>query len=229
LSVLKPIVAILATINTKSKEVHFIANVLKRAGATLWIVDLSMKPHNLPAADITGEQVAGLAGTSWFALDGYVRQEAAAVMVEGGTKLLLEKYTKGDIAGAIGIGGANGTNLVCSIMRALPYLLPKVMVSTVAGTAAVQCYVAESDIVMYPSIGDHPQYRYGFRLTLSLGSLLSVRHGGDLPYKSDGCGPRAKHIVANQPRMCCPFEEVQLFDRPRRREATMTKVFHHPG
>ena len=154
MSVLKPIVAILATINTKSKEVHFIANVLKRAGATPWIVDLSMKPHNLPAADITGEQVAGLAGTSWFALDGYVRQEAAAVMVEGGTKLLLEKYTKGDIAGAIGIGGANGTSLVCSIMRALPYLLPKVMVSTVVGTAAVQWYVAESDIVMYPSIGD---------------------------------------------------------------------------
>jgi len=58
LSVLKPIVAILATINTKSKEAHFIANVLKRAGATPWIVDLSMKPHNLPAADITGEQVA---------------------------------------------------------------------------------------------------------------------------------------------------------------------------
>jgi len=104
LSVLKPIVAILATINTKSKEAHFIANVLKRAGATPWIVDLSMKPHNLPAADITGEQVAGLAGTSWLALDGYVRHEAAAVMVEGGTKLLVEKYMMGDLGGAIGIG-----------------------------------------------------------------------------------------------------------------------------
>jgi uncharacterized protein (UPF0261 family) len=36
----------------------------------------------------------------------------------------------------------------------LPYLVPKVMISTVAGTAAVQWYVAESDIAMYPSIGD---------------------------------------------------------------------------
>jgi uncharacterized protein (UPF0261 family) len=108
----QPIIAILATINTKSKETYFIANVLKRAGATPWTVDLSMRPHKLPAADITGEQVARLAGTSWLALDGYVRQEAAAVMVEGGTKLLLEKYTKGDIAGAIGIGGANGTKRI---------------------------------------------------------------------------------------------------------------------
>ena len=77
MSVPKPIVAILATINTKSEEVHFIANVLKRAGATPWIVDLSMKPHNLPLADITGEQVARLADRSWLALEGYVRQEAA--------------------------------------------------------------------------------------------------------------------------------------------------------
>ena len=35
MSVLKPIVAILATINTKSKEVQFIANVLKRAGGCI--------------------------------------------------------------------------------------------------------------------------------------------------------------------------------------------------
>lgn len=140
--------------NTKSKEAHFIASVLERAGVAPWIVDLSMKPHDLPATDITGEQVARLAGTSWQSLNGYVRQEAAAIMVEGGIKLLHEKYMNGDIAGAIGIGGANGTNLVCSILRSLPYLVPKVMVSTVAGTAAVQWYVAESDIAMYPSIGD---------------------------------------------------------------------------
>ena len=56
----QPIIAILATINTKSKEAYFIADVLKRAGAAPWIVDLSMRPHNLPAADITGEQVARL-------------------------------------------------------------------------------------------------------------------------------------------------------------------------
>src|SRR6516225_6875437 len=154
LSASRPIIAVLATMNTKSKEAHFIASALERAGVAPWIVDLSMKPHDLPAADITGEQVARLAGTSWQALNGYVRQEAAAVMVEGGIKLLHEKYTNGDIAGAIGIGGANGTNLVCSILRSLPYLVPKIMVSTVAGTAAVQWYVAESDIAMYPSIGD---------------------------------------------------------------------------
>jgi len=201
LSVLKPIVAILATINTKSKEVHFIANVLERAGATPWIVDLSMKPHNLPLADITGEQVARLADRSWLALDGSVRQEAAAVMVEGGTKLLLEKYTQGDLAGAIGIGGANGTNLVCSIMRSLPYLLPKVMISTVAGTAAAQWYVAESDIAMYPSIGDISLNRITTAIMENAANAVAIAAKNWLARRQDK--PRRRHL-SRSPRSAAP-------------------------
>lgn len=150
----KPTVAVLATMNTKSKEAFFVADVLARAGAIPWIVDLSMKSHEIPAANVTGAQVAEAAGSSWQVLNDRTRREAAAVMIEGGTRILLEKVSRGEVAGAIGLGGANGTDLVCSILRALPYLVPKIMISAVAGTAAVQWCVAESDICMYPSIGD---------------------------------------------------------------------------
>jgi uncharacterized protein (UPF0261 family) len=149
-----PTVAVLATLNTKNKEARFVADVLLRAGATPWIVDLSMKSHDVSAGDVTGEQVAEAASASWLGLNERTRQEAAAVMIEGGTRILLQRLTQGELAGAIGLGGANGTDLVCSILRALPYLLPKIMISAVAGTAAVQWCVAESDICMYPSIGD---------------------------------------------------------------------------
>jgi uncharacterized protein (UPF0261 family) len=150
----EPAVAVLATINTKNKEARFVADALARAGARPLIVDLSMKAHEIGNADVTGAEVAAAAGTSWAALNDRTRQEAAAVMIEGGTRILLDKVTRGDVAGAIGLGGANGTDLVCSILRALPYLVPKIMVSAVAGTAAVQWCVAESDICMFPSIGD---------------------------------------------------------------------------
>jgi uncharacterized protein (UPF0261 family) len=150
----RPTVAVLATINTKHKEAGFVAEMLERAGATPWVVDLSMKSHDRPGADVTGAQVAEAAGASWLLLNERTRQEAAAVMIEGGTRILLERLARREIAGAIGVGGANGTDLVCSILRPLPYLVPKVMVSAVAGTAAVQWCVAESDICMYPSIGD---------------------------------------------------------------------------
>jgi uncharacterized protein (UPF0261 family) len=140
--------------NTKSKEALFVAEVLSRAGATPWIMDLSMKSHDVPGADLSGAQVAEAAGSSWSDLNRRTRQEAAGVMVTGGARILLEKVARGEVAGTIGLGGANGTDLVCSILRELPYLLPKIMVSAVAGTAAVQWCVAESDICMFPSIGD---------------------------------------------------------------------------
>jgi uncharacterized protein (UPF0261 family) len=147
-------VAVLTTLNTKRKEARFVADVLTRAGVTPWIIDLSLKPHDNGNADVAATSVAAAAGASWYALGERSRQDAAAMMAEGGKKVLLERFVAGEISGAIGLGGANGTNLVCSIMRALPYLVPKVMVSAVAGTTAVQWYVAESDIAMYPSIGD---------------------------------------------------------------------------
>ena len=149
-----PTVAVLATMNTKGKEARFIADVLARAGAAAWIIDLSLRPHGYGGADVTGESVAAAAGTTWSALGTRSRQEAAAMMAQGGTKLVLDRFGGGGVAGVIGIGGANGTTMACSVMRALPYLVPKIMVSTVAGTAAVQWYVGESDIAMYPSIGD---------------------------------------------------------------------------
>src|SRR5215468_8983418 len=154
LSASKPTIAVLATLNTKGREARFVAEMLARAGATPWIVDLSLKSHEVDGADVTGASVAAAAGASWQALSERSRRDAAAAMAEGGKKLLLDGFLNGEISGVIGLGGANGTNLVCSILRALPYLVPKVVVSAVAGTAAAQWYVAESDVAMYPSIGD---------------------------------------------------------------------------
>ena len=150
----KPAVAVLATLNTKGKEARLLAETLVRAGTEPLTVDLSLRSHDLASADVTAASIAAAAGTTWQALSERSRQDAAAAIAEGARKMLLQKLVGGEISGAIGLGGANGTNLVCSVMRALPYLVPKVVVSTVAGTAAVQWYVAESDIAMYPSIGD---------------------------------------------------------------------------
>ena len=154
MSTSRPTVAVLATLDTKGNEARFVADVLARAGATPWIVDLSMKARRVAAPTLRarasprrpahpGKCLTNLA-PGRRRRDGRRRQQDIA----------RASSCNGDFAGAIGLGGANGTNLVCSILRALPYLVPKVMISTVAGTAAVQWYVAESDIAMYPSIGD---------------------------------------------------------------------------
>jgi uncharacterized protein (UPF0261 family) len=150
----KAVVAVLATLDTKNDEAQFVCNTLSEAGVTSWLVDLSLRPHATPGADIDGGSIATAAQSSWNEITTLDRAGAAEVMVLGGQRMLLDALKREELSGVIGLGGANGTSIVCAIMRALPPLLPKVMVSPVAATAAVQWYVAESDIAMFSSIGD---------------------------------------------------------------------------
>lgn len=147
-------VAVLATLDSKGAEAQFVCEALTRAGVRPRLIDLSLRPHTVEGADITGGELAQAGGTSWDGLAELDRNRAAEIMVAGGASILRERFRSGEIGGVIGLGGANGTSMACSMMRALPPLVPKAMVSAVAATAAVQWYVAESDIVMFPSIGD---------------------------------------------------------------------------
>jgi len=150
----QPRIAVLATLDSKDDAARFVCEALSQAGGVPWLMDLSLKSHNIQGADVTAEEIAHASGTNLAALAKMDRAGAALSMIKGGTKLLLEKTQAGELAGVIGIGGANGSTVFCAMMRALEPLFPKVMVTPVAATAAVQWYVAESDIAMFPTIGD---------------------------------------------------------------------------
>lgn len=147
-------VAVLMTLNSKGEEARFVSDALSRAGVRPWVVDLSLRPYSNGGAVVTGGELAQRGGSSWEALAKLDRGQAGEIMVTGGIQVLLERFNAGKLSGVIGVGGANGSSMACSLMRALPPTFPKVMVTPVAATAAVQWYVAESDIVMFPSIGD---------------------------------------------------------------------------
>ncbi len=148
------VVAVLATLDSKNIEARFVCDVLSQAGVQPCLIDLSLRPHTVTGADHTGGDLAKAAKSSWEEIGTLDRAKAGDIMIAGGTTLLQDLRSKGNLAGAIGLGGANGTSMACTVMRSLPPLFPKVMVSAVAATAAVQWYVAESDIAMFPSIGD---------------------------------------------------------------------------
>lgn len=149
-----PVVAVLATLNSKADEARHLCAELRSNGAVPWLVDLSLRPHARDMADVPGGDVAVAAGSSWDELAGDDRGEASRVMGKGAIHIVRGRYDRGGLSGAIGIGGANGTAMACTVMRALPPLFPKAMISAVAATGAVQWYVAESDIAMFPTIGD---------------------------------------------------------------------------
>lgn len=149
-----PRIAVIATLDSKAESAAFLCDAVRRGGAEPWLIDVSLKPHDTPGAAMSGGEVVAAAGREWDDLSALGRNEAAEAMIEGGRQVLRAAFDAGDIAGAIAIGGANGTTVACAMMRALPPMVPKVMITPVAATAAVTRYVAEADIVMVPSIAD---------------------------------------------------------------------------
>jgi uncharacterized protein (UPF0261 family) len=150
----KKTIAILATLDTKGAEAHFLRKQLKELGSRALVVDMGVLGEPASKADVKRKEVARAGGTPLAELvKSPTREAASPVMVAGATKLLLKKLKAGKIHGVIGLGGLQGTAACTAVMRALPYGVPKVMVSTVA-SGDTSAYVGVADITMMFSVGD---------------------------------------------------------------------------
>ncbi len=76
-------------------------------------------------------------------------------MISGAGKLSAELYKQGRFQAIISIGGAQRTDIGTAAMRALPFGVPKLMVSTIAnGLATFGPYVGTKDIMIMHSFVD---------------------------------------------------------------------------
>jgi uncharacterized protein (UPF0261 family) len=150
----KKVIAVLATLDTKGQEAEFLREQLEALGSRALLVDIGVMNAPATKADLTRAQVARAGGTALADLQaGKSREASQPVMAAGATALLLKRIAKGEVHGVIGLGGLQGTAACTAVMRALPYGLPKVMVSTVA-SGDTSSYVGISDITMMFSVGD---------------------------------------------------------------------------
>jgi uncharacterized protein (UPF0261 family) len=81
------------------------------------------------------------------------RGRAIEVMCQGIPLIVSKLYEEGKINAVLGIGGGAGTAIATAAMRSLPFGIPTVMISTLAGSSNAE-YVGERDIIMVPSIVD---------------------------------------------------------------------------
>jgi uncharacterized protein (UPF0261 family) len=151
----KHTVALLCTLDTKEKHAAFVVSELARRGCTTTIIDIGVLGAEGSLASLTRAQVALAGGASIDDLKRHGDRGAALkTMAQGAREVLLDLHQRGLVTGAIGIGGGSGTAIACAAMRALPLGFPKVMISTMAGTAKAPEYVAGSDIIMVNAITD---------------------------------------------------------------------------
>src|SRR5205823_7718046 len=109
-------------------------------------------PHFPP--DLPRDRVFAAAGTSIEAIRQVNdRGNAIEAAARGVATVVRELHGQGQVDGVLGLGGSAGTTIATAAMRALPFGIPKLMVSTVA-SGQVRPYVGVRDIAMLHPVVD---------------------------------------------------------------------------
>jgi uncharacterized protein (UPF0261 family) len=147
-------VIVIGTLDTKGTEVGFVCHQLLRAGLEVLVIDAGVLQPPTFEADIKRDKVFAAAGTTAAALaKAQDRGQAIEAAARGVTEIVQELDAKDKVQGVIGLGGSAGTTIATAAMRALPFGIPKLMVSTLA-SGQVKPYVGVRDIMMMPSVVD---------------------------------------------------------------------------
>ena len=147
-------IALIGSLDTKGVEYGFLRDAIEARGHNVLLIDVGVLESPLINPDETRERVAEAAGIDLrLLIRERDRGRAVAAMSDGAAVLLPQLYAEGKFDAVMAMGGTGGTSVAFGAMRALPLGVPKVMVSTAAGTD-VSGYVGVKDIVMIPSIVD---------------------------------------------------------------------------
>jgi uncharacterized protein (UPF0261 family) len=144
-------VVLLGTLDTKGSEYRFVRNLLREAGVATLVVDAGVS-QPVFAPDISQDEVFRAAGTTVQQVTGD-RGRAVAAAALGAAKVAVDLFRQGKLAGILSLGGSAGTTIGTAAMRALPFGVPKLMVSTLA-SGQVKQYVGVRDILMMHSVVD---------------------------------------------------------------------------
>ena len=157
---------IIATLDTKGRETEFVRNCAQTLGVNPIIMDIGVLGDPPIAPDISKMDLAAATGVNLPDLiQKKDRAKSVQAMEDGGAILAQRLRNEGKLDGIIGLGGGTGTAIVSSIMRTLPFGLPKVIVSTVA-SRDIRQFIGTKDIVMFHSVADLLGFNEFIRLIL---------------------------------------------------------------
>ncbi len=147
-------VLLIATLDTKADEAAYVRDLIVQRGHAVIVMDPGVLRDPPFTPDVPASQVAKAGGTALAELRAKGDRGAALdVMARGAAALATKLHADGRVHGVLGLGGSCGTAIGSAAMRALPFGLPKVMVSTVA-SGQVGSYVGVKDLTMMYSVVD---------------------------------------------------------------------------
>lgn len=166
-------VILLGTMDTKGNEYLFLKDIIEGQGISTITIDISLKGEPLFVPTYTSKDVIQFITVSIEEYTRYDKSESIDIITRGAKLLVGKLVSNGDIGGIISLGGTNGTYLATSIMKELPFGLPKIMVSTVA-SGDTKPYIGHSDIIMFNTVTDIAGINHFSREILSNSALSLV-------------------------------------------------------
>jgi uncharacterized protein (UPF0261 family) len=145
-------VLLIGTLDTKGAEFAFVRDRLHAAGVSTLVIDAGVTGPPAFEPDVPRERVYAAAGTTSDAVRrANDRGKAIEAAARGAARLAAELAAQ--IDGVLSLGGSAGTTIGTAAMRALPFGVPKLMVSTLA-SGQVKQYVGVRDVLMMHSVVD---------------------------------------------------------------------------
>jgi uncharacterized protein (UPF0261 family) len=145
-------VLLIGTLDTKGAEIAFVRDLLEDAGVGSLVIDAGIMGPPSFTPDIPRERLLAAAGTSLETVQRLGDRGQAIEAVARGAVAVARLYAR-EATGILGLGGSAGTTIGTAVMRAFPFGLPKLMVSTLA-SGQVRPYVGVRDILMMHSVVD---------------------------------------------------------------------------
>ena len=148
-------IAVLGTFDTKGEEHAYVADLIRKRGHEVLLVDAGSLDSPSIVPDVSREELVAATGTDLAAfVDRRDRGEAVKVMSEGAAIVIAKLAAEKKIDGVVSLGGGGGTAIGTAAMRVLPVGFPTLMVSTLAASENVPTYIGVKDVVMMPSVVD---------------------------------------------------------------------------
>ncbi|MHB8204969.1 MAG: Tm-1-like ATP-binding domain-containing protein [Desulfomonilaceae bacterium] len=147
------VVLLLSTLDTKGPETFYLRDSIKTRGGACSILDMSMSGE-FPGADITSSETARAAGADIEDIRvSKERKKITRQMISGATKIATDLMKSGRLGGVIGLGGSTGSLMATDVMRALPFGVPKLMVSSTAALPGLATrYIGTGDIAVLHTV-----------------------------------------------------------------------------
>lgn len=147
-------VLLISTLDTKAEETLYLRGQIEQAGPQVLLMDLSMGAPSGQDCEIPPDEVAAAAG--WEIADIRASRERAKItsaMISGAVNIAAKRFAEGGLHAVVGLGGSTGSLMASEVMRALPFGLPKLMVSSTAALPGLATrYIDTGDLMLMHTV-----------------------------------------------------------------------------